>query len=499
MPQANPGATQSITMAARRLFDTADQSVQLIGHLIGHIDTMVDEVGRDSRRVADESRDFASAVADRFHTARRGLQASPKALRVATVLISIAARYRLEQGRSQSAEHHSFEAAHAWGARTLRSLCIETRGTFLKLGQFLSMRPDLLPPAYIEQLATLRDQVPAVPFELIAARIESELGKPIKELFADFETDPVAAASLAQVHRARTFDGQALAVKIQVPGVEDQLDSDIAILRAIAASIPEDALPFDLKSVLSQLANSVHEELDYEAEARHCEAFGLMFASHNGIRCPEIVPELSTERVITMEWIEGEALDRALAKASLLERKKLLTTLVSSYCTQILCAGYFHADPHAGNFLVPKEGGLVLLDFGCVQRLSPEVRDAYVALMKAVFMSDSDALFAQLQRLGFASEGCERADLEALVTTMLDLMKRPDALAEWAADPTAATQTLIDAMQSAAGLNTPQHFVMLGRVLATLGGILIEHSDTGISLPAILAASLAASLTTATK
>ncbi len=482
---------------AKRILQGADNSLVLVGHVIGHIDALVNGVSQDSKRIKQDADNLAQAVMSRFTLARRGIEASPKALRVAKVLLGIAIKYRLEAGRAAaggSQEKHEARLAslHQSCAATLRELCIETRGTFLKLGQFLSMRPDLLPAAYIKELGTLRNQVPALPFASMREVLESELGKPLEELFARVEEEPVAAASLAQVHRAWSHEGEALALKIQVPGAADQVGADIAILRAVAHALAETSLPFDATSVLDQLASSVHEELDYICEAEHCQKLGTLLSDQPGMRVPKVLSALSSKRVLTMTWMEGQTMDKVLHEASKEERKRILSTLVESYCTQIFQHGYFQADPHAGNLLVQQDLSLVLLDFGCVQILSDEIRVAYTTLMKALFMGDQSTLRTQLEILGFRSDCADPAALEALVEVMLDMLKRDDAMKEWANDPQAATRVLLEATQGVPGLVTPRHFVLLGRVLATLGGLLIENADAEVSLPTILAKALIA-------
>lgn len=488
-----PQQATGLLDAARRFLHSADQSILMLGNFMGHIDTLVDDISQDSQRIKLDAQELAQALLDRFHLARRGIQASPKALRVAKVILGIAIKYRLEMGRADSstARHEErMERLHQSAAETLRELCIETRGTFLKLGQFLSMRPDLVPPAYVRELGTLRNQVPALPFSLIADEIESSLGRGLDDLFESIDQEPVAAASLAQVHRATGHDGQDLAVKVQVPGAAEQVAADIAILRAVAYALAETSLPFDAKSVLDQLAESVDEELHYDREAEHCQVLGRLLAEQPGLDIPLVLPELSSQTVLTMSWMPGQTLDKALEGAEACDRKQVLTALVDAYCTQIFEHGYFQADPHAGNLLVQDDLTVVLLDFGCVQVLSDEVRVAYAEVMKAMFMGDQSKLFEQLQILGFTSECEDPEALQELVSLMLDMLKREDALAEWARNPQAATQALIDATALVPGLVTPRHFVLLGRVLATLGGMLIENADAGVSLPTILAKSL---------
>ncbi len=494
--------------AASRLAKAVDQSIQMVGHLRGHIDTLAQEAHRDSLAIATEGRMLAQSVNHRVLLASRGVKASPKALRITAQLLGIAVRYRLEEGRRQASASGSderMERLHQSCAESVRTLCEEQRGATLKLGQFLSMRPDLLPPAYVRELSTLRDRVPALPYEDIEAQLLAEFEGPLEASFSEIAEDAVAAASLAQVHRARGLLGQDYAIKVQVPKARDQVMADIAILKAIASALPPDSLPFDIRTTLDQIADSVGAELDYRAEAEHCAKLRTLLTDVPGVEVPELATELCTDRVLTMAWKQGLALDQALENASSERRRQILTRLVRCFATQIFEFGYFHADPHCGNILVrederaPDGFALILLDFGCVQDLPNDVRNGYAALLRAVFSADSTGVRTTLGALGFEQKGNDVAALEAMTEAMLAPLQREGALAEWARDPKAATAALMELSQSVPGLKTPRHFTLLGRVLATLGGILIEHADAGVSLPAIVATELARAQSSSTR
>ncbi|MBL4636442.1 MAG: AarF/ABC1/UbiB kinase family protein [Kofleriaceae bacterium] len=484
----------SLRDSAQGVANALDQSVGLFGHLLAQVDSLVTSVRRDGQEIADTRTELLQLLSFRFDSGRQGLRASPKALRVAKTVLAIAVSYRVEMARGEfaaadvlvSAHQKRLTVLHQKHARTIRALCIECRGTFLKLGQFLSMRPDLLPAEYITEFASLRDQVPALPFDQIRPVIEAELGQSIEDLFAHVDQEAFAAASLAQVHRAKGHDGQDYALKVQIPNAADEVESDIAILRALAKALG-DALPLDCAPVLNQLADSVREELDYELEAAECETLGRLLNSSEGVCIPRVEKDLSGKRVLTLEWMPGRSLDLSLAEQDEAGKRELLTRLTAIYARQILRYGYFHADPHSGNILVQEDGTLVLLDFGCCGVLSEPELAAYRTLLGALFTKNSEEIHQSFVALGFTSDSSGQEDaIVSLVDTLLAILKDDNAAKAWAANPQAAIQEMLTATQAIPGLRTPRHFVLLGRVLATLGGLIIDNADANISLLPVL-------------
>jgi ubiquinone biosynthesis protein len=488
--------TDSFSASIRRATRVVTRSVGLVAHVVGHVDRLVADVTRDSAQVATEAQALARDVTQTASRLGVTVRAMPRVTRVVSEAARLIALYKL-RGPS--------DALHEQSARRAHELCVELRGGVLKIGQLVSCRVDLLPEPWIEWLARLQDRVPAVDTALIRARIEEELGRPIDELFASFDDTPLAAASIAQVHAARLHDGREVVVKVQVPGIEDVVEADLVSLRLVAGMLG-DLLPFgDLPTVLDELARAVRAELDYGAEADAMRAARLSFAaeaSHVGgrVRVPEPVAELSSRRVLVMERLYGQSLTSFLdeceqrGEAGTADRDRVLETLVAAYAAQILAHGRFQADAHPGNFLVlPSEKGpiLGLLDFGCVQTLSPAMRRAYAGVVGAVLKRDAAELATRLGEMGFATKSGDDTALRAFAEMMLGALRDGADLS--AIDPKAQLDEALRLARENPVVHVPQEFVLIGRVFASLGGMILRYKPR-LSLFAALAPSLAVAL-----
>jgi len=260
--------------------------------------------------------------------------------------------------------------------------------TFVKLGQVLSTRVDLLPAGYLEALSRLQDGVEPVPFEDIQRVVESDLGVRLSKAFSVFEERPLAAASLGQVHRAALRDGRVVAVKVQRPGVAEQVAEDLAALEQIAAFVnshSDAGKRYDLPGMVDQFRTAITAELDYVQEAEHLRLIGQNLREFKAIVVPQPVEGYTSTRVLTMDYVSGTKVTAISPIVRLeLDREVLADTLVRAYLKQIVIDGVFHADPHPGNVLVTDDGLLALVDLGMIGRLSPQMQERLLRLLLAV-------------------------------------------------------------------------------------------------------------------
>jgi predicted unusual protein kinase regulating ubiquinone biosynthesis (AarF/ABC1/UbiB family) len=269
-------------------------------------------------------------------------------------------------------------------ARDLESL----GPTFVKLGQLLSTRADLLPPAYLEALSRLQDSVEPVAFDQIKAVIEAELGVRVSKAFSSFEEQPHAAASLGQVHRAALRDGRIVAVKVQRPGVAEQIASDLEVLDQIAdylSTYTDAGKRYDLAGMVEEFRVAISAELDYVQEAEHLQLIGGNLSEFATVIVPQAVAGYTTTRVLTMDYVSGTKVTAISPVVRVeLDHQVLADTLVRAYLKQIVIDGVFHADPHPGNVLVTDEGLLALIDLGMIGRLSPQMQERLLKLLLAI-------------------------------------------------------------------------------------------------------------------
>ncbi len=286
--------------------------------------------------------------------------------------------------------------------------------TYIKLGQILSMRKDIFPPDWIAALETLQDSAPKLAYEDVAAQIERGLGGTIAELFAEVERDPLATASIAQTHRARTHEGARVVLKVQRPGIEQTMRGDLDLLylgaQVLEASIDELAL-VGISGIIEEFERGLLKELNFQEELGNLMEFRRNLDPERKVTVPRPFPELSSRTVLTMELFEGKPI-RTLEPRSP-EAKAAVEEIVHSACKQIFVDRVFHGDPHSGNILIDAKGTLCMLDLGLVGRLSAEQRDDIVALLIAAISGDSSAIARVLLKMGTPTQRVNLQDLRS--------------------------------------------------------------------------------------
>lgn len=303
-------------------------------------------------------------------------------------------------GRKEIIEQ-SAEGRSESGARRFTRMLNELGVTYIKLGQVLSTRADMLPRDVILELETLQDRVPAFPMEQVREQIKTAFGKPLEDLFDKFDAEPIAAASIAQVHRAVTKQGDQVVVKVQRPGIAETIRADLSVLhylaRALEAVIEEMGI-YSPTTLVEEFDKAIHEELDFLNEAANTRAFFKNHVGRDYIKIPRVYDELTARSVLTLEFIEGQK----LKDANLDEQAKraLAKNIVEGAFRQLFEDGLFHGDPHPGNFLVQPGPVMALLDFGLVGRVTRQMQEQLIQLILAVALKDSESAAKLLYRLG---------------------------------------------------------------------------------------------------
>ncbi|MCU0239828.1 MAG: AarF/ABC1/UbiB kinase family protein [Pyrinomonadaceae bacterium] len=353
----------------------------------------------------------------------------------------------------------------------LKENLIKLGPTFIKIGQSLGTRADLLPLSFVKALGELQDNVPAFPNEIAFARIEKELGRKINEVYAEFEITPIAAASLGQVYRAKLFTGEEVAVKVQRPNLEGTIKGDIEILRKVvkfAERFPQLNENADWAGMLREFNETVHEEMDYAAEGKNAERFAESFKDWDNIHVPKIFWSASSQKVLTMEFIRGtKVVDLQELSERNLSPEKVNRLLIKTYLKQLLEDGFFHADPHPGNLLVMPDGKLAFFDFGMVGRITPQLQAKMIDAFFHVVAKDAPGIAQDLIDLDFLKPGADESKIKEVVIKMFELhlnLKLKDVKFK------ELTYDLADVMYDYP-FRLPSNFTYIMRALMTLEGI----------------------------
>ena len=358
-------------------------------------------------------------------------------------------------------------------AREFANLLVDLGPAFIKAGQALSTRPDIIPPVLLEELAQLQDQLPGFDSALAMACIEDDLGAPVDDIYESLEREPISAASLGQVHRGVLKNGQRVAVKVQRPGLREQITLDLYIVRNIAAWLNTNVglIRSDLVALIDELGRRVFEEMDYLNEASNAERFSELHRHNPRIAVPLIFKEATSRRVLTMEWIDGVKLTNLEAVRQLgIDPDDMVEVGVSCSLQQLLEHGFFHADPHPGNLLALEDGRLCYLDFGMMSEVTRESRTGLIQAVVHLVNRNFGKLSKDFVSLGFLAED---VNLEPIVPAFETVFSQALEAGVSRMDFKAVTDDLSGVLYKFP-FRVPPYYALIIRSLVTLEGIALS-------------------------
>lgn len=357
-------------------------------------------------------------------------------------------------------------------ARQLIKILTKLGPAYIKIGQALSTRPDVVPPTYLEELTTLQDKIPSFPNEVAFRFIEEELGRPPEEIYAELSPNPIAAASLGQVYKGKLKTGEEVAVKVQRPGLNSRISLDIYIMRKIAGFVQDNfkVVRSNLRSIIDELAERIFEETNYNQEGRNADKFQKLYGYIEEIYVPKIYWEYTGTRVLTMEWITGTKLtDIDAVQAQGIDATHLVEVGVECSLRQLLEHGFFHADPHPGNLLAMADGRLAYLDFGMMSRIKPYQRYGLIEAVVHLVNRDFEALSRDYVKLDFLTSDTNLAPIVPALANVFG-----NALGATVAELNFKSITdQMSAMMYEFPFTVPAYYALIIRSMVTLEGIAI--------------------------
>lgn len=481
-------------------------------HFLEDLLERLQDVAWELADLAEDAADVWSVVESRASTLGDGLvslgrEVSDWPTRIsrlastAWVLGQITTSYRFHEAtagfRTAEGAARALEELHARNGRRFYQAAIRQGGAFLKVGQLFSARMDLLPEPWIAELVQLQDAVPAAPFEAVRPIVEEDLGAPLEALFRSIEEEPVAAASIGQVHRVVTHDGVVAALKVQRPGIRSLIELDLSLFEVALESMQSMFPPADYETIVDEVRTMVLAELDYVNEAQIMTRVADFFEGHPDIVVPRPVPGRIGKRAFASTFVPGRKITDVLDECDRCAQagdpsaagrsSRILGLLLECYLRQVLEAGVFQADPHPGNLLVTEADELVLLDFGCTKPMPEATRELYLALMQSFLAGDRDRVAALFLELGFATRSGGPETLHAFADALLRGFEKASEGGDafpWMSQEEVFEQAgrLLELSWEDPVIRLPAEFVMLGRVFGTLGG-LFHHYRPKIDYP----------------
>jgi ubiquinone biosynthesis protein len=383
-------------------------------------------------------------------------------LRVALGVSRVLPRYLVLLARDRSGRFRTsgadWQRAHGAAAREVKRIALSLAGAFTKAAQILGARADFLPAPFIEELSQFHDAVPPRPFEALAPLVERDLGRPLGEVFASIEREALAAASLAQVHRATLHDGTCVAVKIQYPEIRRIIPLDLGMLRRVVSIVQRLQGLIDLRALVTEVTRFIELELDFPREVRATERLAATLADLPEVVVPRVHRELCGEHTIVLEYLEGIQVARTEALVAAGHRLSEVARKIGTlYGSMIFEHDFFHGDPHPGNLLVLPDGRIGLLDFGLCKELPPGFARRVAQMMVSAMIGDSASALAAADALGFDTAALRPEHLRSLM-----LMAVGDS------DTDAG---LLDILGQSRVRRIPEDFALVARTLVLLNGL----------------------------
>ena len=462
-------------------FNTVQNSAQHGGDSVDIIDaeviTVTEEVLAEPLVVAP--RTLATKPQDPFeyfgydpeaiasHYRRRPFQVWGRFLGIFLPLISFFAKLWLDRRWGRSAQNEAKRAVQ------LRDMLTKLGPAYIKIGQALSTRPDLVPPIFLEELTTLQDQIPPFSNAIAYRFIEEELGAPPSQIYAEISADPIAAASLGQVYKGKLHSGEAVAIKVQRPGLAQRIALDLHILRGLArfATNRISQIRSDLVAIMDEFGDRIFEEMDYTHEGQNAQRFAELYGHIADIYVPYIYPQYTARRVLTMEWIEGTKLtniDKLTRQG--IDATHLIEVGVQCSLRQLLEHGFFHADPHPGNLLAMADGKLAYLDFGMMSEVKPYQRYGLIEAVVHMVNRDFEGLANDYVKLEFLTPD---TDLTPIIPALANVFS--NALGASVAELNFKSITdEFSALMYEYPFRVPAYYALIIRSLVTLEGIAIN-------------------------
>jgi predicted unusual protein kinase regulating ubiquinone biosynthesis (AarF/ABC1/UbiB family) len=364
-------------------------------------------------------------------------------------------------------------------AERLRAALGGLKGPLMKVAQILSTIPDAVPKEYAMELAQLQADAPSMGWPFVKRRMAAELGLHWEKKFAHFEHEACAAASLGQVHKATAHDGRKLACKLQYPDMISTVEADLRQLKMVLAVFERVDRAVSTKKVQEEIADRLHEELDYKREAKHINLYRIMLADVPGVYVPETVDELSTQRLLSMTWLEGQKLVPAIEKKSLKERNAIAINMFRAWYMPFYYYGVIHGDPHLGNYTVRRDNAINLLDYGCVRIFRPELVEGVITLYNALRDGDSDMAVEAYKAWGFTKPSKALIDILNIWAQFIyaPLLEDKTRLIEETNTGLYGRETANKVhreLRKIGGVEVPREFVFMDRAAIGLGSVFLR-------------------------